>query len=585
MAGAAASRARAAEKPLNILLITVDDMSCDSIGVFGCEVPGTTPAIDKLATESIRFEYAHMQVANCYPSRNVMQTGRYPHTSGVEGFYKVKVDFPILPDLMREHGYFIGIKGKVAHSTPDTPYPWDVQTDEGKKTASTYGAFTKDAIAQSQAANKPFYLLVNISDPHLPFYAMGKGGVTVPDKDVPSRVYTPDEIAVPGYLPDLPITRKELSHYYSSVRRADDCVAETLQALDASGEAENTAILFLSDHGMPFPFAKTNVYHHSTRTPWMVRWPGTVEPGSVDKKHMISAIDFMPTVLDMAGIDVPRGPQGRSIVPILKGETQEGRDFVIKEYNENAGAGRHPMRSIQTRRFCYIFNPWSNGERGFKTATQGMATYKEMQRLAPEDAEIAERLRVFDLRDVEELYDTKKDADALRNLINDPEYAKELERLRATLAQWMKETDDDCLEAFEMRGDPEAINAYVEKKQAEATERRSKKRRANNTPKQRDGLISIAPPRYAEAGAEITVAITHTLPREMGEQLIHVTLKDGAGKRIDRKVETRAGTGTLLVTFNVPATVKGSKLGFAAFIGPEFSRSLQHVNSKAVTLR
>ena len=300
---------------------------------------------------------------------------------------------------------------------------------------------------------------------------------------------------------------------------------------------------------------------------------------------MISAIDFMPTVLDMAGIDVPRGPQGRSIVPILKGETQEGRDFVIKEYNENAGAGRHPMRSIQTRRFCYIFNPWSNGERGFKTATQGMATYKEMQRLAPEDAEIAERLRVFDLRDVEELYDTKKDADALRNLINDPEYAKELERLRATLAQWMKETDDDCLEAFEMRGDPEAINAYVEKKQAEATERRSKKRRANNTPKQRDGLISIAPPRYAEAGAEITVAITHTLPREMGEQLIHVTLKDGAGKRIDRKVETRAGTGTLLVTFNVPATVKGSKLGFAAFIGPEFSRSLQHVNSKAVTLR
>ena len=86
----------AGKKP-NILFITVDDMNCDSVGVFGAEMPGTTPRLDRLAAEGVRFEHAHVQVANCVPSRNVMQTGRYPHTSGVEGFYKVHPPFPILP--------------------------------------------------------------------------------------------------------------------------------------------------------------------------------------------------------------------------------------------------------------------------------------------------------------------------------------------------------------------------------------------------------------------------------------------------------------------------------------------------------
>jgi len=90
---------------------------------------------------------------------------------------------------------------------------------------------------------------------------------------VPSRIYNAEEVPVPGFLFEDPEVREELALYYSSVRRADDCLNEVLKALRKSGQWENTMIVFLSDHGMPLPFAKTQLYHHSTRTPLMVRYP------------------------------------------------------------------------------------------------------------------------------------------------------------------------------------------------------------------------------------------------------------------------------------------------------------------------
>src|SRR5262249_7955049 len=119
-----------AVKP-NILFITVDDMSCDSIGAFGCKLPGTSPNVDRLASRGLRFEYAHTQVGNCMPSRNVMMSGKYPHNNRVEGFYQVRAPgYPVLPDLMKAGGYFVAIRGKVAHSTPYSPYPaWDLVLD------------------------------------------------------------------------------------------------------------------------------------------------------------------------------------------------------------------------------------------------------------------------------------------------------------------------------------------------------------------------------------------------------------------------------------------------------------------------
>ncbi len=470
---------RAAER-LNVLIITTDDMSCDSVGVYGSRLKDTTPNMDRLAATSLRFNHAFVQVGNCMPSRNVMFSGRYPHNNGVEGFYQVRNTYPVMADLMKAAGYYTGIRHKVTHSTPWSPYPaWDVVLDtqpdgaqlDQKKPAS-YHISTQRGIAEAKKAGKPFCLNLNISDPHKPFY--GENGRM--DENRPSRVFSPEEVPVPGFLFDDPAVRRELALYYSSVRRADDSLGEILRALRESGEEERTAIIFLSDHGMPLPFAKTQLYFHSTRTPWMVRWPGVTRAGAVDDRHLISAVDLLPTLLDIVGLPHPPGMDGRSFAPILRGGNQDGRDHIVAEYNENSGGHRHPMRAIITRDHGYLFNPWSNGTRAMATATKGTATYRRMVALAADDPALNARLRLFEHRVPEELYDYARDPDALRNLIDDPVHRAKRDELTARLEEWMVRTKDPMLPVFRARTDPAAREAFMREQEAEAAGRGGAKR-------------------------------------------------------------------------------------------------------------
>lgn len=463
----------AAQPKPNLLIITMDDMSCDSVGAYGCKLPGTTPHMDRLAAESFRFNHAFVQVGNCMPSRNVMYSGRYPHNNRVEGFYQVKnPGWPHISDLLKGAGYYTGIRHKVTHSTPYHPYPaWDVVLDtilQGRlaspKNAESYYVSAKHGITEARKAGKPFFLNLNISDPHKPFYNEDGRG----DPNVPSRVFTAEEVPVPGFLPDDPEVRRELAMYYSSVRRGDDCLGGILRALEESGQKDRTVIVFLSDHGMPLPFAKTQLYFHSTRTPWMVRWPGVTKPGAVDDRHLISAVDMLPTILDILGMPHPPGFDGRSFAPVLRGEMQADRDYIVAEYNENSGGHRHPMRSIITKEYGYLFNPWSNGERMMATATKGTITYRRMQALAKTDPYVAARLRLFDHRLPEEMYQYSKDPDALQNLIDDPRHRAERERLTKLLDAWMVRTRDPILEVFRNRHDLRAREAYMARMEKES---------------------------------------------------------------------------------------------------------------------
>jgi N-sulfoglucosamine sulfohydrolase len=473
------SQAVAAEPRLNVLIITVDDMSADSLGCFGCKLADTSPNIDRLASQGLRFDYAHVVVANCMPSRNVLYSGRYPHNNRVEGFYQVKdPGYPVMCDLMKEAGYFTAIRGKVSHSTPHAPYAWDLVLDnlpDGSKAATkdiaSYKTSTEQGIAAAAAAGKPFCLVINVSDPHKPFYSEGGRDLIVDDPNVPSRVFKPAETPIPGFLFDEDVVRAEMSRYYSSVRRADDCVAGILEALNASDQADHTVIFFLSDHGMPLPFSKTQCYHHSTRTPLIVLWPGVTKPNAIDSKHMVSAVDFLPTLLDIVGVKHPDGLDGRSFEPLLHGQTQSDRDFIVKEYNENSGGTRNPMRAVQTRQFLYIFSPWSNGTRSMATATKGTATYRRMQVLARTDPALKQRLALFDHRVVEELYDVEHDPDCLNNLIDDAKYEKEARDLRAKLDVWMLKTADPMLAVFRDRDSAAARETYMAQVEKEAADR------------------------------------------------------------------------------------------------------------------
>ncbi|MEC7883485.1 MAG: sulfatase [Verrucomicrobiota bacterium] len=469
--------------PVNILMITVDDMSADSIGVFGSKLSGTTPNIDRLASQGMRFSHAHMTVGNCMPGRNVLFSGLISHNNKVEGFYQVKnPEWPHMVDLMKKAGYFTGIRGKVSHSTPYQPYAWDAILDtlpDGSKAhfknADSFGISTSDGIRKAKDSGKPFCLIVNISDPHKPFWSQVKGGEK--DTNIPSRIFKSEEMPIPGFLFDDPKVREELALYYSSVRRADDCVGKILEALDNSGEAKNTVVIFLSDHGMPLPFAKTQLYHHSTHSPWIIRWPGVTRSGKVDDAHMVSAVDMLPTLLDIVGAKHPGRLDGRSFLSLIRGEQQVNRDHVFKEYNENAGASRDPMRAVQTKQFLYLFNPWSNGQRVFATATTGTVTYRRMATLAKSDARLAKRLAMYKYRVPEELYDVSVDPDCLNNIIDSSEHKMVLNQLQERLKWWMKKTGDPMLTVFERRNNAEFRESVVQQQEQESMARRAKRKK------------------------------------------------------------------------------------------------------------
>ncbi len=294
---------------------------------------------------------------------------------------------------------------------------------------------------------------------------------------------------------------------------------------------------------------------------------------------MISAVDLMPTVLDIAGLKQPAGFDGRSFLPTIRGQAQPDRELVYKVYNENSGGNRSPMRSVQSKKFGYLFNPWSDGNRVFKTATTGTMSYRAMQRLAPSNPKIAARLELFQHGVPEEFYNYENDPDALHNLINDPEYATQIDEHRAAMRKFMTDSNDPMLVVFDQRDDPGFVSAYVDRVQAESDQRRANRRKNNQVPskrKQNAKLFQLKLPIQAKTGSDFTVVIEHKLPPKLGKQNFHVTIKDASGNRIERIVKPASGNGQLEVTFKLPTDPELKSVSVAAFVGEDFSSNLLH---------
>jgi N-sulfoglucosamine sulfohydrolase len=239
--------------------------------------------------------------------------------------------------------------------------------------------------------------------------------------------------------------------------------------------------MFLSDNGMALPFAKTNCYLHSTRTPWIATWPGRVKPGAVDKQHFISGIDFMPTILDATGASPPKGMDGFSFLPVLLGKQQPGRQMVFTQFHQTSARKRYPMRCVQNRRFGYIFNPWSDGQRVFKNESQSGLTFSAMQAAAKTDRIIAARVKLFLYRVVEEFYDLENDPDAQHNLIDERSYKKEIDTMRNELLMWMKRTNDPAFMAFNNWTSPAELKKFMAEQETRAGRRQPKRKSRKTT--------------------------------------------------------------------------------------------------------
>jgi len=455
----------------NIILITADDMNWDAVGAYGCPTAKTTPNIDRLASEGMRFNFGHVTIAVCQPSRSAMLTGKYPHNSGGEAFFKLRhPNIPILPEILKDAGYSTGILGKVSHSTPYEDFEWDVSYDMEYlgigRNPSIYRQLTSEFIRSSVENKKSFFLMANSHDPHRPFYGNDdKSWYDEPPEtraSIPSKIFKEEDVGIPGFLEDLPEVRLEIAEYYSSVRRCDDTVGQILDELKTQNLEHNTLILFLSDNGMAFPFSKTNCYLNSTKTPWIVRWPDKIKPESVDSEHFISAIDILPTFLEAAGIKGKGDIDGKSFLPVLKGEKQEDRKMVYTQFSQTAGKRNYPMRCVQNKKFGYIFNPWSDGIKVFKNESQAGRTFKAMEKAAQENKDIMDRVNLFLYRVPEELYDFENDHNALVNLIDDPSYKDVLDDLRSKMKEYMVETSDPALNVFINKNDEDAKQSFFE---------------------------------------------------------------------------------------------------------------------------
>jgi N-sulfoglucosamine sulfohydrolase len=404
----------------NIVQITCHDLG-RHLGCYGVRSVHT-PTLDRLAAEGVRFAGGFCTSPGCSPSRAALATGRYPHANGVLGLAHSHFGWQLSPDerhiagLLAEGGYRTVLFG-LQHVTyqPERLGFHDLQ---GERPADGVAENIERFLA-GRSDSQPFYFEVNFFEPHRPF---DFGGVA-PDQQA--------GVQIPSYLPDNEAARQELAGLQGAIRKVDGAVTRILAALEQSGLADDTLVLFTTDHGIAFPRAKTTLYDGGIETALLMRWPAAGVAGGRGYEELISNVDVLPTLLEVAGIPVPENVQGRSFLPLLQGReyTPRAAVFAEKTYHELYD----PQRCVRTARYKLIHHFEVASRAYASTDIANAPTYKTMvSELAAE-------------RSMLELYDLQADPAEQRNRAQDPSHATTLGELGRRLREWMRETDDPLL--------------------------------------------------------------------------------------------------------------------------------------------
>lgn len=451
-----AARADEAAPRWNLLIITADDMNADSSGWMGNTL-GATPNLDAFAKSAHQLVNHHVTVPICQPGRSALMTGRVPHRNGALGFNPITPGTPTLIARLRDAGWFTAVIDKHAHMKPDREFPWDLKLGGSGKNPRNFGEHAAQCLKAAADAGKPFFLNANITDPHRPFASADSGQDSRPraqakkkaaNRAAEGRVepYRPDQVAVPSFLEDIPEVRREVAQYYSSVRRFDHTFGELMAALKAAGREGDTVVVFLSDHGMSFPFSKATVYRNGTWSPVLLRWPGMGQPQR--REEFVSSVDLLPTVLELLEQPPLEGVDGRSWLPLTRGQSQPDRDFVITHVNTVSSGKSFPQRCARTKDFSYQFHAWPNGTPHFRVEAMSGLTFNTLAKAALSDPRIRGRVEQLTTGSPEQFFDLRRDPDERVNLIADPSHRAEIDRLRKRLLVHMEKTGDPLLETF-----------------------------------------------------------------------------------------------------------------------------------------
>jgi N-sulfoglucosamine sulfohydrolase len=444
------SHAQTAKRP-NILFVIADDWGHNHAGAYGCTWV-KTPSFDRIAKEGVLFKNCFTSNPKCSPSRATILTGRnsWQTKEAVSHQSIFPNDFPVYPGLLEKSGYFVGMTGKGWGPGDFKSTGWDhnpaghefqqkaLKPPLAGMSNRDYAGNFADFLDQ-KPQNQPFCFWLGGQEPHR-VYEVGAG------VRAGKRL---SEVTLPAYYPDAPAIRSDMLDYSLEVEWFDQHLGRAIALLEKRGELDNTFVVVTSDHGMPFPRVKGQIYEDGFHLPLAIRWGKNI-PGGRVLDDFINARDFAPTFLELADVRQPGTVTGRSMMNILKskqsGTVDPSRSIMLigKERHDlgRPNDGGYPVRAIRTREYLYVRNyepdrwPAGNPETGYRNVDDGptkqflLSGFDDFYRMS------------FGKRAPEELYLMKSDPECLRNVAAAPEYAQIKQELQSKMEQMLREEGD-----------------------------------------------------------------------------------------------------------------------------------------------
>jgi arylsulfatase A-like enzyme len=410
----------------NIVLIIADDLNWNDIGTYG-HPSISTPNLDSMATNGMRFDAAYLTASSCSPSRASILTGRYPHNTDAE---QLHWDLPLsqttFSEELMEAGYWTGAAGKW-HMGEGIKDRFDMVREAYYGNGSLSGSSEWNALLDLRPKEKPFFLWLAAWDAHRPW----RPGL----KDLPHQ-HTHQDVQLPPYYPPTELYLDDFVNYYDEISRFDMYVGKVIDKLEEQGVAENTLVVVIADNGRPYARDKTTLYDSGVKTPLIAFWPNGIKQKGLASNSIVSSIDLSATFLDLARANKPDTIEGKSFKALFSSPQQEFRQYAFSERNwhdfEDHG------RTVRSNQYRYIRNNYYDLPGTPSGDTMYHKTWTELVRLYNAGMLNKHQTRPFVApRPQEELYDLHNDPYEINNLALNEAYQDILKRHSDALDEWI----------------------------------------------------------------------------------------------------------------------------------------------------
>lgn len=420
----------AAEEKPNMVIYIADDHGCMQSEPYGDGFV-RTPNMQSLANEGMVFNRAFVASPASGPSRGALLSGMMPARNGADfNHVAPRPETQTMVRQLQEQGYEVIAFGKVAHGEKQAQMcGFDYCATRNVAKEALPGALK--AYLDKRTSDKPLCIMIGDNRPHVSW--------------TPDMIYDPQDVNLPDYLIDTRETREHYARYLSDVTGLDKTIGEVDRVAEEYFGNRDYLFLYTADHGAQWPFGKWNLYDKGIRTSMLVRWPGNV-PAGTRTDAMVSWVDLMPTLIDIAGGEAKGDLDGSSFADVLEDPSKSHRDAVFTTHTSDGNMNLYPMRSVRTESFKYIRNLWpdcyhSNHSDIHRKDGAG-AYWDSWEEAAKKDPAAAEIIKKYYSRAPEELYDLKNDPDEKVNLAADPKYRKVLAKMSKMLDSWMEGQGD-----------------------------------------------------------------------------------------------------------------------------------------------